>query len=496
MGNYFFDMIPKEELEHISYLPTIPELLEKMNNDYATRPAVSDTQTTYTYSEFYERIGRRRKFIESLGLPKGAKIAVWDRNSIDAMELYFAITTSGYVVIMLPATLPEPAVLGSIKKFDISAIFVRDEFKPMTSQISIKVCSTADIADTFSPSTPAKKEDLAAIFFTGGTTGMPKGVMLSQGAMMRGSFNGCFMPGSVLSEHRYIALLPLSHIFGMVRGLMSCFYTGALVYSCEDIKTMIGKIPFIKPTCLVLVPGLAEMLLGIAKMKGVGFLGGCLHTIISGAANVPPKLIAEFKELNINLLEGYGLTESANLVSGNKDIDDKAESVGQLYPGQEAKIVDGELWVKGDNIMMGYYGDPEATANALEDGWLKTGDLARFDEEGFLYITGRIKNLILLKNGENISPESIEELFYKHAIVRDCLAKVTTINGNEVIGVEILPRPEMIQGMDAKEITNKMQELVDEANRQLPPFAQIATFSIRTEDFKRTGSLKVDRKNN
>ena len=412
------------------------------------------------------------------------------------MELFFAVTTAGYTVMMMPAGLPEPAVTGSIKKFNISAIFVREEFKPLCQKADIPVLDTNAIADEFAPMAAVEKDTLAAIYFTGGTTGMPKGVMLSHGALMRGAFNGIFMPTSVLKEHRYIAMLPFSHIFGIVRGFLSCIYTGALIYSCEDIKAMFGKIPMIKPTCLVLVPGLAEMLLSIAKMKGIGFLGGCLEIVISGAANVPPKLIEEFGKLNIKLLGGYGLTEGANLTSGNADIITHPESVGKAYPGQELKLVNGELWIKGDNIMQGYYNDPQATADTMENGWLKTGDLAQIDKDGYIYIVGRIKNLILLKNGENISPESIEELFYQKLEVRDCLAKEMEHNGETVIGVEILPRMEYFAGKTPEDIQAFMQKYVDQANAQLPSFAQISKLIIRTEDFKRTGSLKVDRKNN
>ena len=495
MGNYFYDMIPAEELAQLSYVPTLADFLEFLKKNYAERKAVSDLKTTYTYAEFYDRIGKRRAFIEQLGLPKGSHIAVWDRNSIDAMELYLAITTAGYVTVMLPAVLQEIQMLGSLKKFDVAAMFVRDEFKPMCSKVSIKMLSTHDTADTFAPSAAVTKDTLASIFFTGGTTGVPKGVMLTHGNMMRGSFNGIFMTTSVLKEHRYITFLPFSHIFGVVRGLLSCFYTGALVYSCEDMKAGIGTIPMVKPTCLVLVPGLCEILLGLVKMHGVGFLGGALEVVISGAANVPPVLIKEFKKLNIKLLFGYGLTESTNLVSGNANVEELPTSVGQPYPGQELKFVNGELWVKGDNIMQGYYNDPEATKEALEDGWLKTGDLVRQDENGFLFIEGRIKNIILLKNGENIVPESIEEKFYQNSLVRDCLVKPIMVNGEEVVGIEILPRMESFQGDDAAAIQQKLQALVDEINTQLPPFARIINMKVRTEDFKRTGALKVDRKN-
>ena len=126
--------------------------------------------------------------------------------------------------------------------------------------------------------------------------------------------------------------------------------------------------------------------------------------------DVPPKLMEEFKKFNVSVLAGYGMTEGANLTSGNADTDTRPTSVGKIYPEQEVKLVDGEIWFRGDNVFLGYYGDPAQTAATLtEDGWLKTGDLGRFDEDGYLYIVGRIKNIIVLPSGENISPESIEE---------------------------------------------------------------------------------------
>lgn len=492
MENYFFKMIPEDELARLPYLPTINQLMEKMRTDYAIEPALSNREMAVTYEQLYQIVGHRRHFLDQLGLAKGAKIAVLDRNSIEAVTWFLAITTAGYVAVLLPAALPEPAVLGSIRKFDIEAIFVRDELAPVCANVTIKKFSTKETSASFSEPAMVKKETVAAIFFTGGTTGQPKGVVLTHGNIMRGSYNGIFMPGSVIGGHRYIAFLPFSHVFGLIRGLLSCFYTGALVYTCEDMKETVSEIPNIKPTCLVLVPGLAEMLIGLAKMRGgVGFLGGALKTIIGGAANVPPKLIADFDAFHIKLLQGYGLTESSNLVSGNANFKDKPTSVGQVYPEQEIKIVDGELWLKGDHIFQGYYHDEEATKAAFEDGWFKTGDLARVDDEGFLYIVGRIKNLIILKNGENVSPESIEEPFYAIPFIKDCLVKEDVVNGEHVIAIEILPQMAALQGLSQEEIVKKMNEVVEKINDTLPSYSRIMKVTVRTEDFKRSGSMKI-----
>lgn len=494
MSNYFYDMLPAEEASQLQYVPTVSEFVELIEKQYATCPAISDTQVTYTYSQFCERIARRRAFLKQQGLSKGDKVAIFDRNSINAVELFLAAASAGCVAIMLPSSLPAPAVAGSCLRFNVEALFVRDEFKPLTEGVKAKVFPVDSMADEAAPVVKVDKEDPAAIFFTGGTTGAPKGVVLPHRALMRGSLNGVFAPGPQFKCHKTIGLLPLSHVFGLIRGTMSVFYAGNLLVTAEDMKATIGKLPAIRPTYLVLVPGLCEVLLGLTKMYGVNFLGGQLKTIIAGAANVPPRLIGAFDQLGISLLGGYGMTEGANLSSGNADVKAYPTSVGKLYPGQEGKIVDGELWIRGDNLMTGYYNDPESTkAIFTEDGWLKTGDLARFDQNGFLYIVGRIKNLIILANGENVSPEEIEEPFYKNPCVKDCLVSEAESDGVQMIQIEILPQMPAFEGKEWPEVEAYMHKLVDEVNATLPTTHRISRTIVRKEDFKRTGSLKVAR---
>lgn len=499
MGNYFFDMIPAAEKEQLNYIPTVSEFLTWIEKQYADAPALSDPDrvNVFTYKEMCDRIGRRRTVYARLGLKKGAKVAIFDRNSIDAIESFLAVISSGLVAINLPAQLPEPAVVGSCRRFDVEAIIVRKEFAPMCGQmesLGIKVIPADELADEYTPVANVDKEDTAAIFFTGGTTGAPKGAVLPNRALMRGSFNGCFQPGSVIGGGRYIGILPLSHVFGLVRGTMSVLYTGNEWVSCEDMKGTIGKLPRIQPTGLVLVPGICDILYGLTKMYGTQFLGGRLKTIIGGAANIPPRLISEFDKLGIDLLVGYGMTEGANLSTGNKDVKTHPTSVGKAYPGQEFKLVDGELWIKGDNVFTGYYKDEANTAAALTpDGWLRSGDLARIDEDGYVYIVGRIKNLILLPNGENISPEEIEEPFYADSCVKDALAKEGELNGAPCIEIEILPQAPAFAGKSDADIEAYMKNLVDRINAQLPTTHRISKMTVRKEDFKRTGSMKVAR---
>jgi len=494
MDNYFYDMIPASELEQVHYIPTISGFLDWIGTKWSERPAVSDTVNTYSYSEFCRRIACRRAFLNSLGLAKGDKVAIFDRNSIDAIEMFLAVASAGYVALMVPSMLPGDKVVGCCRLFGVSVLAVRDEFAGSVSGAPCKVVPVSSMADAPAALATVSKDDPAAIFFTGGTTGPSKGAVLPHRSLMRGAFNGIFAPGSQLFGHRTIGFIPLSHVFGMICGTLSSFFTGSEWFSAEDMKASIGKLPVIRPTRLVLVPGLCEVLLGLAKMYGTKFLGGSLDTIISGAANIPAKLISEFDAMGIRLLGGYGMTEGGNLTSGNKDVKEKPTSVGKIYPGQEVRIVDGEIQIKGDNLFLGYYGNPEATAACMtEDGWLKSGDLGRFDDDGFLYITGRIKNIIVLSNGENVSPESIEEPFYQCPALKDCIVREDSSDGESVISIEILPRDQFHEGKTEEEIRAFFEKLVEDINATLPSTHRISKLTIRKEDFKRTGSMKVSR---
>lgn len=494
MSSYFNNMIPAGELAQVKYLPTIPEFLNWIEDKWSDKPATSDTVNTYNYKEFCTRIARKRDLLNSLGLEKGDNVAIFERTSIDAIEMFLAAASAGYVGIILPTSLPAQAVIGCCMKFRVKVLAVREEFAGMVKDAPCKVILSSEMSDKTAPVADVDRNAPAAIFFTGGTTGAPKGAILPHRALMRGAFNGIFAPGSQLGWHRQVCLLPLSHVFGLIRSTLSAFYVGAEWFPAEDMKATIGKLPVIKPTLLVLVPGLCEILLGLVKMYGVQFLGGELKTIIAGAANVAPSLISEFDKMGIQLLAGYGMTEGANLTTGNADVLTHPTSVGKLYDGQEMKIVDGEIWFRGDNTFLGYYGDPEKTKETLtEDGWIRTGDLGYIDEDGFVYITGRIKNLIILANGENVSPEEIESPFYDYAELRDVLVSEQSEGEKSIIAIEILPRPGFAEGKSESEIYAHFKKVVDEVNSKLPTTHRISKLTIRKEDFPRTGSMKVKR---
>lgn len=491
---YFENMLSKEELEQLHYIPTISEFVVWLDQKWSNLPALSDTKSTWTYHEMCTMVARKRALLNSFGLAKGDKVAILDNATVYAVEMFLAVTSAGYTAVMLPAQLPAPAVAGCCMKFGIKVLALGKDFPAESYQVPCSVIAISDMADSEAPAVTVGSDDPAAIFFTGGTTGAPKGAVLPHRAIMRGALNGCYAPGKQLGCQVYVQLLPLSHIFGLIRSMMSALHSGSEWVAADNMKATVGSIPRIRPTILILVPGICEILMGLVKMNGKQFLGDRLSTIIAGAANVPPRLIEEYDKLGVHLFSGYGLTEGGNLTSGNIDVLTRPTSVGKIYTGQETKVVDGELWIKGDNVFLGYYGDPEKTAEVLTaDGWLKTGDLVRFDEEGFLYITGRIKNLIILPNGENVSPEEIEEKFYTCSRLKDCLVKEDSVSGTPVIAIEILPRMEAFGDTPWNEVEDYFSNLVKEVNATMPTTHRILKVTVRKEDFKRTGAMKVSR---
>lgn len=485
---YFESLLAPEDLEKLPLYKTFCELLENCKAKFADCPAISDMVNTINYGELYDRIACRRKFIYDSGFAKGDNIAVLAPNGLAAMELYMAIPTAGCAVIMLPAApnaLSTDDINRIISKFDIKGLFVHPSCRAVTDGVNTRVYDINETADSPAPMADVDPDDTAVICFSvNNDPGNPYGAMLSHKAIMRAAHNGLFIPGKPFGQ-RTIAILPLSHVFGAIRGLLTCIYTGALVYACEDMSNIVFDIPKMKPTILTLVPGLAEMVLSVARIKGKEFLEG-IDTMICGGAYVQPKLIRMAENLGITLFAGYGLTEAANIVTGNVDTDKVPDSVGKVYPGTKVRISDGEIQVKGDVVMKGYYNDPERTAEVFTaDGWLKTGDIGEIDDEGYLHILGLRKNLIILPNGENISPDELERFFKQIDGVADCIVKEDALRGRPLMAVVINPDKEYYAGRDEKETEADLKAKVKAANELLPTYKAVTKTIVSYEKLDR-----------
>ena len=484
--NYFEAHMLPEERGKIPYFETIDGFVDFISGQYGDQPALSDTQRTVSFRELGQHVARRRHLLLSMGLPKGSNVGLFDINSVDLAEWLLAASTAGYCAVMMPPTLTEVALQNVVHHYELKALIHGAIFQPRVENLSVPKIPMAAMDDEEAPAVELKKQDRAAIFFTGGTTGVPKGVILNHGAVVRGSHNGTFRDGTMFGQS-LVAVLPFTHVFGVIFSLLAGLYAGAHVGVCGQMKDMFKEMARVQPTTMVAVPGMAEIMLGIALKRGVQALGGRLKTIICGAAPVPPRLYNTFLPLGVEVLAGYGMTETANLVSGNFDMPTHATSVGKQYPCQESRIVDGELQLKGDMLFEGYWKDEATTrASFTEDGWFRTGDLARFDEDGFLYIVGRIKNLIILSNGENVSPEEVEEAFYRSPMVQDCLVSETVIAGTPSILLEVLPT--------AGHTDEEVQEAMKEITATLPGPMRPARVEIRHEDFEKSPAMKIIRK--
>ena len=379
-------------------------------------------------------------------------------------------------------------------------------------------------------------DEMKILLFTSGTTGNSKAVMLSHK-------NICSNIVSIASivkvdnATRVLSILPLHHTYECTIGYLLVVYGGGTICYCEGLRYITKNIQEYQPTFILCVPLLLEnvykkviktlksslpekytkdeskiidnlpfYLKGIVKNKVKKSLGGKIKTFIVGAAAIKPDLVEAFFKLGIKVLQGYGLTECSPLVAGNNDFYYKAASCGMPIPNVEYKIDNpndegvGEIIVKGTNVMLGYYENEEATKNVLKDGWFHTGDLGYVDDEEFLYISGRSKNMILTKNGENIYPEEIENILNDDDLIEESLV-IGTSNGKDDVQVKakIFPNIEAIKEYlgnkfpTKEEISKILNEAVKKANAKLPNFKHIKSFKIMDEDFERTTTNKVKR---
>ena len=462
---------------------------------YANDVAVVDGESV-TYKQLDAEVQKMRAALKEQGVCAGDNVGVLIPNSVAFVKTFLAITTLGAVAVLLPAHLDAMTVFGCSMKFGLKALVYSPALQEKTTFAAEKNPRLLLLEDTIASDASVEMADVdtnapCTILFTGGTTGKSKGALLSHRAVMRGVKNGCYGYRHVFGQ-RYFLVLPLTHVFGLVRNLLTNLYTGSAIFICRNNKDMFKDIATFKPTILVLVPALAELALNLSKQFGRNMLGSDVKTIICGASAVAPYLVKEYDKIGIALLPGYGLTESANLVSGNPEALRKPESVGLIYEGMDYKIVDGELWLKGINMMDGYVGEPEESAIAYEEGWFKTGDLVRIDEEGYLYITGRKKEIIVLSSGENISPAELEAKFDALDTVQDCLI----YESEGMLVLEVLPRAVVLKAVGGENPEEYLKAQINEVNNTLPSFARVNKVIIRTTDFARSPSMKIVRNQN
>ncbi len=380
---------------------------------------------------------------------------------------------------------------------------------------------------------------MCTLMFTSGTTGLSKGVMLSH-RNIASNVRNMSKYVKVGREDIGLSVLPMHHAYEMTCHILTGFYQGMTVAICEGLKYISKNMVEAKVTVMLGVPLIFEnmhkKMMKQASSKGKfekmqrmmeiskkyrlyneprlvkkifksfhEATGGNIRLFIAGGAAINPKVIEDFQALGFPMIQGYGMSENSPIIAVNRDNYSKPEAVGPAMPETEVQIVNpsedgvGEIIVRGPSVMLGYYENPEATAEAIQDGWLYTGDYGYFDEDGFLYISGRKKNVIVAKNGKNIFPEEIEYLLTETDYIKEALVhgEIDAKSGDTVVKAELYPDYDRIKKdfgkLKDEEIEGLMKHVVDQVCDEMPPYKRVMRIGIRNTEFEKTTTKKIKR---
>lgn len=497
-----------------------------------------------TFNQTWDETNAIGTFFNLKGLNGKKKIAIIGENCFEWMVVYYATLVGGNITVPMDCKLPAEDLGDQLIRCDCNALAYTDKFIDMVegfkadpnmpemlyfnisddyeSFISEGKAALA-AGDTSLVDAEVKPEDLACIAYTSGTTAKSKGVMLTHKNIASNCSSSC----RALSGKHAIGFLPLNHTYAWVSALFSSYILTEWGYMCDgigDIQPSLKKyhpynfsgVPLVVETIYdrvwktarrtgredILKKGLkisnTLMKLGIDRRRKIfktilDNLGGNLNMIVCGGANLDPKYEKGMHDFGIDIFNGYGLTECSPAITCNRPDRFRFGSVGTPLDCCQIKIVNpdeegvGEIYVKGTNVMAGYYGDPEATAAAFDGEWFKTGDHGRIDKDGFLFIIGRKKNLICLSNGKNVSPEELEDKLSRIDYVKEVLVYE---EDNKIVAEFFLNEE------DYPDARSRINGDVQEFNCNMPLFKNINKVKVRDEEFPKTTTLKIARKYN
>lgn len=548
--------------------PTLPEMFEITASRYPERNCLTvfePDRITLSYSETLEAIKRLAYWMTENGAGKGKHIAVTGKNSPEWAVVYLASLFTGATIVPIDYGLHNEEIEVLLKTAKPILFFVDEEKFPhfeekaKTENYTGKLFSLSRtyqdiyVYNLKPAGTPqlekAEENDTAAILFTSGTTGNPKGVVLTHKNLV----SDCYIAQSNLNIFHtdvFYALLPLHHSYTMLAVFIEALSVGAeLVFGKTlAVSKMLSELKQGKITMLLGVPLLFNKLLaGIFKgikakgiivfgiiraMMGISYFikkvfninagNKMFHSIldkaslssvriaICGGGPLAPKVFRAYNEFGIDFIQGYGLTETSPIIALNPKEHFKIKSVGQYFIGyMEMKILDpdekgiGEVAVKGPMVMQGYYNMPEETAKVLSpDGWFRTGDLGWLDDEGYLYLCGRAKNLIVTAGGKNVFPEEIENMFqlYYNEIEQITAVGYIGTDGEEVEAL-VYPAEELYKKLNVTRgskdgdsaVQAEIDKIIDGINKRLLPYQRITKTTYLTEPLEMTTTKKVKR---
>ncbi|MDY4893674.1 MAG: AMP-binding protein [Agathobacter sp.] len=458
-------------------------------------------------SESFSRV------LDALG-EKGNHIAVTGMTSYPWLVTFFGTVNSGSVIVPLDVALPAEEMCELVDRSDASvfvidearkdvAAIVKDRCPKLKYLISMQKETSDDESLSFwqllkehagSFDFAPEPDQLCTIMFTSGTTGKSKGVMLTHRNL---ADNATCLDMKIPPRTVLLSVLPIHHAYCLSMDILKALSLGGIICINDSLLHVAKNIKLFKPNMILMVPLMIETM--AKKLESTAMLppkliknkvfGEQFHTICSGGAYLNPAYIDMFAKYGITILQGYGMTECSPVISTNVSWDIRKDTVGQLMPNCEGKSVDGELWVRGSSVMQGYYKMPEETKETLQDGWLRTGDLGYVDEDRFVHLTGRKKNLIITKNGENVSPEELENKIGENRMVQEILVR----ENEGVIEAEIFPDYDYVKKKHIKDVRAALQKIIDDYNQTAPSYKKVYSLKVRETEFDKTTSKKIKR---
>lgn len=513
-----------------------------------------------TYQQAGEDIAALAAFLNAQGFA-GKKIAVIGRNCYEWAISYHAVTAGVGVIVPLDKELKSAEIAYLLNDAEVAALLYAPEVAPMLTGLDATVAaySFADFpallaqgqtlreaGDRSLESYDASPDAMAALIYTSGTTGLAKGVMLS-GRNLVSNVVCVLKKTAVYPEDRTLALLPMHHTYECMSGFLAFFYAGASVAFPQSLRHLTEDLERYRPTVFIAVPTLLEAVLknlkkryaevfagnavykaqvaiaGLARHGSVKLsksifsavhkaFGGRLRGILCGAAPLSPAVYKEYTSFGLRVYQGYGLTETSPVVLMHNDFYSSPNDVGYPIVGVSVKLVDvgedgvGELYVKGPNVMLGYYKNKAATAAVMHDGWFATGDLARQNKNGSYTITGRKKSMIVISSGKKVFPEELEFYLGQNPLISESLVYgETDEEGNVIITAGIYPDHTAVKKALGKKgpkentpeydaaVLKLITEAVRDVNHRLPQFRCIRRIVIKKNEFEKTTTRKVKR---
>ena len=545
--------------KYMGQWPTFREMMEISEErfpDNEAFKAIVPKVVTFTYKEALKKIREIAYYLVATGAKKGDHIAVTGKNSPEWALAYFAISFAGCIIVPLDYSLHIEDMEKILAFGDVDRIFIDGEKideidkegKLFKEKISLEPESKGHkyVLDLTGPETELPKlhaEDTAAMLFTSGTTGTPKGVMLSFSNFMSSALSSQRL-FDVYPTDVFYAILPIHHAYTMTAVLLETVISGASCVFGKRLVTPImlkelreGKITMLLAVPMLFNKLLAGLMAGVHKqgpfkenlihflMGFSGFMKKVFHVnlgkkifgnmllskisldkmrlCICGGGPLPASTFKQFNQLGIDFVQGYGLTETSPIININPIEVYIEESVGIPIPGVEEKIVspdedgNGIIYVRGPQVMKGYYKNDEATEEVLSsDGWLNTGDVGHIDSNGFLYLTGRAKSIIVTEGGKNVFPEEIEDKFQLFNEIEQCCIIPYMINKEmktEGIRMVIYPTEAYLKEHGMEETSRHMEEVVESVNKDLQSYKKITMVTVVDQPLPMTSTKKVKR---